>query len=290
MSWSKKAIVSYHFIEAAVDDYFNELKLSFDALLKSEESSGTFDAGESHFYWKINSKVDIAATDTYFISVVKEKSAWPVWFTEDDGIGEIPLNDGALGELYYAIVNPKSRFILSLAAAGGGPAGAFKKFLNEFSKDGSVKLTPLFEDKIDLTTLSWDFYKKIAISVNFPSYEYQSEFMTTKEGTLLGLIDELGGLKADITISAPKPKQNLNASQTKEIAKALLVNDFCSKLVLKGSDNDGEEIQEFDLKNAQVKYKEMIEISGSYMVEDEALPILKRAFNDRSHDLIHLSE
>ena len=100
MSWSKKAIVSYHFIESAADDYFNELKLSFDALLKSEDSSGTFDAGQSHFFWKINSKVDIAATDTYFISVVKEKSAWPVWFTEDEGIAEIPLNDGALGELY----------------------------------------------------------------------------------------------------------------------------------------------------------------------------------------------
>ena len=247
MSWSKKAIVSYHFIEAATDNYFDELKLSFNSLLKSEDSSGTFDAGQSHFFWKINSKVDIAATDTYFISVVKEKSAWPVWFREDEGIAEIPLNDGALGELYYAIVNPESRFILSLAALGGGPAGAFKKFLNEFSKDGSAKLTPLFEDKIDLTTLSWDFYKKIAISVNFPSYEYSAEFMTTKEGTLLGIIDELGGLKADITISAPKQKQNLNTSQTREIAKALLVNDFCSKLVLKGSDNDGEEIQEFDI-------------------------------------------
>ena len=88
----------------------------------------------------LNSKVDIAATDTYFISVVKEKSAWPVWFTEDDGIAEIPLNDGALGELYYAIVNPESRFILSLAAAGGGPVGAFKKFLNEFSKGVLNKL------------------------------------------------------------------------------------------------------------------------------------------------------
>ena len=290
MSWSKKATVAYHFIEAANDDYFNELKLSFDALLKSEDSSGTFDSGESHFYWKINSKVDIAETDTFFISVVKEKSAWPVWYSEEEGIAEIPLHNGALGELYYAIINPESRFILCLAAAGGGPVGAFKKFLNEFSKDGSVKLTPLFEDKIDMLTLSWDYYKKIVVSINFPSFEYQSEFMTTKEGSLLGLIDELGGLKADITISAPKQKQNLNASQTKEIAKALLVNDFCSKLVLKGSDNDGEEIQEFDLKNAQVKYKEMVEISGSYMVEDEALPILKRAFNDRSHDLIHLSE
>ncbi len=288
MSWTKKVIVSYHFMEMAADNYFNELKSSFDALLKSEDSAGTFDAGQSHFFWKINSKVDIAATDTYFISVVKEKSAWPVWFREDEGIAEIPLNDGSLGELYYAIVNPESRFISSLAALGGGPAGAFKKFLNEFSKDGSVKLTPLFEDKIDITTLSWDFYKKIAISINFPSYEYSAEFMTTKEGTLLGLIDELGGLKADITISAPKQKQNLNTSGTKEIAKALLINDFCSKLVLKGSDNDGEEIQEFDLKNAQVKYKEMVEIAGSYMTEDEALPILKRAFNDRSHDLINL--
>ncbi len=288
MSWSKKVIVNYHFINAAYENYFNELNMSFDALLKNEDSSGTFDAGQSHFFWKINSKVDIAATDTYFISVVKEKNAWPVWFREDDGIAEIPLNDGALGELYYAIVNPKSRFILSLAALGGGPIGAFKKFLNEFSKDGSVKLTPLFENKIELTALSWDFIKKIAVSVNFPSYEYLSEFMTTKEGTLLGLIDELGGLKADITISAPKQKQNLNTSGTKEIAKALLINDFCSKLVLKGSDNDGEEIQEFDLKNAQVKYKEMIEIAGSYMTEDEALPILKRAFNDRSHDLINL--
>lgn len=288
MSWSKKAIVSYHFIEAATDDYFNELKLSFDALLKNEDSSGSFDAGQSHFFWNINSKVNITDTDTYFISVVKEKSAWPVWFKENNGIAEIPLNDGALGELYYAIVNTKARFILSLAASGGGSVGAFKKFLNEFSKDGSIKLTPLFEDKIDITTLSWDFYKKIAISINFPSYEYSAEFMTTKEGVLLGLIDELGGLKADITISAPKQKQNLNTSQTKEIAKALLVNDFCSKLVLKGSDFDGEEIQEFDLKNAQVKYKEMVEIAGSYMVEDEALPILKRAFNDRSHDLINL--
>ena len=48
--------------------------------------------------------------------------------------------------------------------------------------------------------------------------------------------------------------------------------------------------EEFDLKNAQVKYKETIEISGSYMSIDEALPILKRAFNDRSSDLMHLSE
>ena len=50
MSWSKKVIVNYHFINANYDDYFNELNLSFDALLKNEDSSGTFDAGQSHFF------------------------------------------------------------------------------------------------------------------------------------------------------------------------------------------------------------------------------------------------
>ena len=114
--------------------------------------------------------------------------------------------------------------------------------------------------------------------------------MTTKEGSLLGMIDEVGGLKADITITAPKQKQNLNNAQVKEVVKSLLTYDFCSKLSLCGSDNDGEVIEEFDLKNAQVKYKETIEIAGSFMSIEEALPLLKRAFNDRSQDLMHLSE
>lgn len=290
LSWSKKVAVSYHFIDCAYDDYYTETKLAFNSLLNSEDSSGTFDAGESHYYWKIERKVDITESDTFFISLFKEKESWPVYLNEEEGISEVPISEGSLGELYYCIFNPDARFILTLAAAGGAPVGAFKKFLNEFSKDGSVKLTPLFEDKIDIKTLSWDFYKKLAITVNFPSHDIQSEFITTKEGSLLKMIDELGGLKADITISAPKQKQNLNNSQVKEIAKSLLTYDFCTKLTLRGADNDGEAIEEFDLKNAQVKYKETIEISGSYMSIDEALPILKRAFNDRSSDLMHLSE
>ena len=229
MSWSKKSIVAYHFISSANDDYFTELKLSFNSLLNSEDSSGTFDAGQSHYYWKIESKVDIADTNTFLVSLFKEKTSWPVYLSEEEGISAVPINDGSLGELYYALINPESRFILTLAAGGGGPVGAYKKLLNEFSRDGSVKLTPLFEDKIDIRTLSWDFYKKLSITVNFPSYDIQSEFMTTKEGSLLGMIDEVGGLKADITITAPKQKQNLNNAQVKEIVKSYKRYLLCHK-------------------------------------------------------------
>lgn len=290
MSWSKKAAVLYHFIESVNSDFFSDIKMAFNSLLGSTEPFGSFESGETRFYWKINGKENITKTDTYFVSLVKEKKSWPVWFNENGNISEIPLSDGSLGELYYAIINPEEKFMLSTAALTGSPVGAYKKFLNEFSKDGSIKLMPLFENRIDVKTLSWDYYKKVSASINFPNVDEIAEFLTTKEGTFFNIIDEVGGLKIDFTVTAPKQNQKLNLSQTREIVKALLPNDYCTKLVLKGADDSSESIEEFDIKNAQVKYKELVEISGSYMSEDEALILMKRAFNDRSKELLNLVE
>lgn len=50
MSWSKKVIVNYHFIKAVNNNYFDELNMSFNSLLKNEDSLGTFNAGHSHFF------------------------------------------------------------------------------------------------------------------------------------------------------------------------------------------------------------------------------------------------
>lgn len=290
MSWSKKAAVLYHFIESANNDFFSDIKMAFNSLLGSAEPFGSFESGETRFYWKINSKENLTKTDSFFISLVKEKKSWPVWFNENGNISEIPLSDGSLGELYYAIINPEEKFMLSTAAIAGSTVSSFKKFLNEFSKDGSIKLIPLFENKIDVKTLSWDFYKKVSASINFPNADELAEFLTTKEGTFFNIIDEVGGFKIDISVTAPKQNQKLNLSQTREIVKALLPNDYCTKLVLRGAEDNSESVEEYDIKNAQVKYKELIEISGSYMSEDEAVILMKRAFNDRSKELLNLVE
>ena len=286
MSWNKKALVAYHYIEAADDEYFVKLKNSFDVVIDSGEQSGAFDSSENHFLWKINSKVNIAEAETYFISLVKEKAAWPVWFNDKGEISSVPVQDGALGELFYALISPARKFMLTMAAATGAAAGSFRKFLSEFSPEGGVKIIPLFEDNIDELTLSWDFYKKFSISLNFPSHDDLAEFKTTKEGILLEIIDELGGLKADITVTAPRQKQVLNADQVRNLVKSLIINDFCGKLVLRGADFETEAVEEYDLKNAQMKYSEHIEIAGSYMSEDEALGVLRRAFADRIKELI----
>lgn len=288
MSWSKKVTVGYHFIEATDDEYFIKLARSMDALLASGETSGTLDAGSSHFIWRLNGIVDITETKTYFISLVKEKIPGLVRFDDSGTIEDIPTMNGAIGELFYAFINPAGKFMLSTAPGTGAAAGNFKKFLNEHSTDGGVKLTPLFEDRIDVKTLSWDYYKKVSVSMEFPTYDELTEFGTTREGRLLGLIDEIGGLKFDLTIAAPKQKRVLNASQLRDMIKNFMVNDFCRRLIVKGADFETEALEEYDIKNAQVKYFEDVEISGSYMSEEEAIGVLRRAFADRSKELLHI--
>lgn len=288
MGWSKKAAVAYHFLEAADEEYFVKFKNSMDVILEGGEPSGSFDSGENHFLWKINSKEDITDTDTYFISLVKARSSWPVWYNDKGEISSIPVSEGGLGELFYAFVNPARKFMLTMAAASGAASGSFKKFLNEFSAEGGVKINPLFENNVDAITLSWDYYKKVSFSMNFPVYDDLSEFKATKEGGFLGIIDELGGLKADITIAAPRQKQVLNADQLRNMVKNLIVNDFCGKMVLRGADFETQSVEEYDLKNAQIKYTEYVEIAESFMSESEALGILKRAFGDKAKELLML--
>lgn len=285
MSWNKNINVKYHFIEAGNSDYFHQLQTTMNAAHKADEKTGTFDCGEEHFIWKLNYIIDLNG-DNYFISLVKGRTSWPVWFSDNGEIDEVPLKEGELGDIFYALINPSKAYIISLAAGAGSPTPAFKKFLNIFSLDSGVKLSPVFENNINIITLAWDYYKKISFSVNFPTYDDLAEFKTTQAGSLLGVIDELSGLKADISIKAPRQKQVLNAAQVRDIAKELIACEFCTSLKLRGADFETESIEEYDLKNAQIKYSEYVEISGSFMSEAEAIGILRRSYADKTKELL----
>lgn len=284
MSWSKRIIINYHYIETLNTNFSTHLNSELVTAYNTDKAF-SFEKGPSHFLVKVNDKIELDGNIAYFISLVKEKNTGTVCFNNND-IYDIPVADGKIGELHYALIIPTLNIILSFAASGGGSVGNFKKFLVELAVDGNITLMPVLENKIDIQTLSWDFYKKIGVSLRFPAYNYKAEFMASMTGTLFGLLDEVDGLSVNITVAAPKAKQQLNATQIKKVTKTLLANEFCNKLILKGADDAGEEIQEFVLKNAQVKYKEFIEVTGSYINEFEALPLLKRAYNDRKHEFI----
>ncbi len=286
MSWIKKATVNYSFLDILDDEYFVNFYNTMTTLINTDEVYGTFEANEAHFLWKINGIENITNTETFFISLVKEKYSWPVWYNQDGDISSVPLNNGSLGELYYAYINPASKFMMTVAAATGAAQGSFKKFLNEFSVDCNIKLTPLFEDNIDSKILSWDYYKKISTSLNFPTHDDLIEFITTSTGKSLGITDELGSLKFDITLSAPKQKQVLETSQVRQLIGNLCANDFCSKLVVRGANFETELLEEYDIKNAQIKYNEEIEILDSYMSINEARKVLNNAFIENADKLL----
>jgi len=282
----KTVKATYHIIEAADNNYFDSINNNFNTLLQSGEASGSFDVSNDHFLWKINEKIKIDETNLFYISLVKEKKQLPVWFNDDGVIKEIPKDEGMIGELFYALFSPLNRFIITTSATTGAAASSYKRLLNEFSSDLSIRFTPLFEDDVDKKVLSWNYYKRLSASINFPTDDDLTEFMATKHGAALSMIDSLGGLKIDINISNPKPKQMLDPYQVKEFISAMVEYDLCEKLLLRGGEFDSEVTEDIDIKNAVIKYIEKVIIDDSYLSHDDAKDILVRAFADKFARLV----
>lgn len=281
---TKRINVRHHFIEAADNEYFHKIKTAMDAINKSGETTAAFDRGDNHYLWKLNDIVDIDGV-SLFVSLVKGRDEWPVWFSDNGQIDRAPINEGNLGDLFYAIINLDKHLIISLAAANGSAPTAFKHLLNNFTTEGGVYLTPACKNNAYGLAMEFDYYKKLSLSLKFPVYDDLAEFKATREGGLVGIIDELGGLKADVTIATNRGKQVLNAAQVREIIVKFMDNDFCSKLTVKGADFDNQICEEFDIKNAQIQYTEKFDISGNYLSESEAFFLLKRAFYDTKKEL-----
>lgn len=285
MPWTKKVSVSYYRIEAAEDEYFNNFYDTMETLLDSGHTSGSFDSAELKYLWTLHEKVDTGESSSYLFSTVKERTAWPVWFTEDGEPQELTLPEGTLGDISFGIINPAYKFLVCFSAGAGGPMSAFKKMLGQFSAEGIVRLNPVYEDKIDEKVLLWDCFKRISVHMNMPSGDDVTQFATTKAGSLMPMLGYLGGLKGDITISSGGGKEVLSNMMVKDLITELLANDLCTSLTVRGSDFENGKPEQYDIKNAQIKYSEQIEVEGNYITPSEAKSVLLRAINDRSREL-----
>ncbi|MDR2869148.1 MAG: hypothetical protein LBV04_01735 [Deferribacteraceae bacterium] len=285
MSWSKRITVAYLNIEAAEEDYFSKFHENMETILESGNTSGIFEAGQLKYTWRVAERVDIDESATYFFTLVRERISWPVWVNDDGNYAELSLPQGSLGDISFGFVNPAYKTLLCFAAGAGGCVSGFKKLLGQFSPEGVVRLTPYFEEHIDEKVLAWDCYKKVSFSFNMPSGEDVTEFANTKAGELTKIISFLGGLKADVTVSAGGGKELLSNMMVKDILPELLENDLCKSLTVRGSDFENSSQEQYDLKNAQVKYMELLEVEGNYITESDAKQLLVRAVNER-HSMI----
>jgi hypothetical protein len=53
--------------------------------------------------------------------------------------------------------------------------------------------------------------------------------------------------------------------------------DLCTSLIVKGSDFESGTPEQFDIKNAIIKYTTTIDVEGTYISPDEAQRVLDRA-------------
>lgn len=278
--WTKKVTVAYFNIEAAEEDYFSKFYENMETIISTGNNSGSFEAGQLNYTWKAVEKIDIHESATYFFTLVREKTAWPVWINEDGEYAELSL-PGMLGDISYGFINPAHKALLCFAAGAGGCVSGFKKLLGQFSPEGVVRLNPVYEENIDDKVLGWDCYKKVAMSVNMPTGNDLTEFSNSKAGELIKILNYLGGLKADVTVSSGGGKELLSNMMVKDLLPELLANDLVKSLTVRGGDFENTLPEQYDLKNAQIKYTESIEIEGNYITESDAKLVLTRAANER---------
>jgi hypothetical protein len=281
MSFTKKVSVGYFNIEAAEDDYFSKFYDNMETIIASGNVASSFEVGDLRYLWKVVERIDTDSSASYLFAIAKEKQLYPMIFTDDGALNELTLADGVLGEVTYGLVNPAYKFLLCF----GGSATGFKKMLGQHSAEGVVRLVPVFEEKVDEKVLNWDSYKRVSVSMNLPSGEDVTEFTNSKAGELMKLVDFLGGLKVDITVSAGGGKELLSNMMVKELLPELIGNDLCTSLTVRGSDFENGVPEQFDLKNAPIKYSEQIEIEGNYISETDAKQLLMRALNERASRL-----
>lgn len=280
MSITKKVTIKYYNIEAAESDYFDKLSEFLPEALENA-ATGTFESGESKYAWEVIEKIELDAADHYLMSATKEKALYPVWTKDDGAVAELSLPDGSLGDRSYCLVSPKYKIIITM-----GSQGLFKKMLGQFSTEGVVRLNPFYEQGIDERVMNWDAYKKISLRLNMPSENDVMDFHETPTGELMLILGHLGGMKLDVSVSAGGGRELLSNMMVKNLLPELLANDLCTSLTVRGSDFENGAPEQFDLKNAQIKYTETVEVEGRYITPADAKQILMRATNAHCKILI----
>ncbi|MDR0454386.1 MAG: hypothetical protein LBH05_06215 [Deferribacteraceae bacterium] len=289
MGWTKKITVGYYNIESDEEDFFSNFHGSMETILSSEHRTGMFEAGQLKYAWKLLESIDAKNTAAYFFSVVKERASWPVWVHDDGETSEITLPNGMLGEIYYGLISHAYKFLLCFATGSGSAAAGFKKTLGQFTSEGLIRLTPLFEEGIEEKVMSWDSFKRLAVGVSLAGEDDLSAFSASRAGGLMKMAEYLGGLKVDITVSSGSGKENLSNMIVKDLLPELIANDLCKSLTVKGCDFEDAVMEQFDLKNAQIKYNEQIETEGNYITESDAKQTLMRALKARGNILFRPS-
>lgn len=270
---TKKLTATFFRIHAPQDTYFEQLESILQGIEGREDNFDTFVKNDTTFLYFLHETVDVLPGNTYLMSFAKEKRSKPILFKEDGFLGQLEVEDGFVGDLTYALINPSTRTVALLSLGGG--SHPIKHFLNEYSMDGKVMLLPLLDEEADKKVYHWDYYDSMKLSFKFTSYDDLQESLTSDQSYFFQSMDELGGLKADLNISAIKEeKGNLQPNAIRSTIENFVENHFCTKMAIRGANYSDPATQEVDIKNAVVRFYSDVEVENEFVTPDIARQFL----------------
>jgi hypothetical protein len=278
MSERKNITVNYYKLEAAEETFYHELDAKLTTLTDNGMDFGFFEGKARELMFKLYDPIELSDRHLHFVSLVKEKQFWPVWFNREGEMNEVPLNEGTLGDITYALIDPHSQSILTLSSGFGPSASAFSDFCRWLTDDQSAGTSPIFITNAYDEVTNWEIYRKVNLSVETPAADFVDSVLDSTYGSNFEMLNTLSGLKIDISVSMGHGKGSLEKDSVRKFIQTMLQENFAGKLKVMGKSFDEQSTAEHDLYNAKLKHKTEIVIQGTHISPDEAKSSLFEAY------------
>jgi hypothetical protein len=265
MSDSKKININFFQLFSQEADFDQAITAKLLNMREADCKFGFFDVKSGELAFHIHEIIGLAETDTYLISLVKEKLGYPVHFTREGGLDEVPLDAGALGDISYFLLVPDKQVILSFQNGITAPnISMFTSFLRWLTDDKAIGVQPVFVSDVYETVNSWEIFRKLTLGIEAPTADFVDALVTTEAGRELGLLEKLSGLKIDITVSMGHSKGSLERETVKTYIREILTENFAKKLEITGKGFEETSTETFDLYKAKLKFSTEIIIEGTF--------------------------
>lgn len=214
----------------------------------------------------------------FFMGLVKERTSWPYWLKGDGRLAKLPLPEGTLVEVTYALVFPEKRIFVLIFNNNGPSLKAYEAYLSFLAK-APVELAPIYTQDAYERMLRWGVLKKLVFKVAAPSPGVVGSSLEGDLGKALDLLARTGAIELTVTLSMSRYRGSLDLGRVHRFIRSLLnLDDRIQKLEVRGAESEKMPRETLDLIEERLKFRKTIEIKENYLLPPDALKVLTEAF------------
>lgn len=232
---------------------------------------------------KIHDGLKHSGRKVFFLSVVRERATWQARAFADGTISAMPLNQGILGDPYYYLVDPQCKIMLGFTT---GPSASVRSVgiavLQQFKKDRTsrIALEPISKEREYAKLKDLIEFTEVRFSVNPSSLSKSDDELPDIFKGLKSAPFMTNSSKLELTVS-DFGEGGFTHENLLDAFDYLTDNEFCTNLIVKGIDKDGEK-QQLNLNKTYITYSTTIQLRTKFVDEQIAKDIILTALTDQN--------